>query len=221
MVKRYSEADFKRLERLGLKLGIPIPFVFLKLEVEKEGKILDHYEGRSRTWNRNFYNANLMMITAQAGVATNFGAGYLSLKQTSATVGAIGPGYYFINFTGLVNNSTYGIQVGIGTGAESFEGYVLGTPCVHGTGSNQLVYSAHSAITQSYDSPTKTWTITLKRIMNNNSGSAIVVAESALTWLDGNSLKVMGNRDLLGSTVTVNNGAQLTVQYAITLAFPA
>jgi hypothetical protein len=57
--------------------------------------------------------------------------------------------------------------------------------------------------------------------MNNNSGSAIVVAESALTWLDGNSLKVMGNRDLLGSTVTVNNGAQLTVQYAITLAFPA
>jgi hypothetical protein len=221
MIEKYTEADFKMFRSLSVKLGIPVPFVFIKLEVEKGGRILDRYEERSRTWNRNFWNYGLVDLTNNPIVATNFGAGYLSQKRTDGTVTAVAQGPYNYTLQVGAGVATWGIQVGLGTAAESFEGYVLATPVAHGTGTNQLAFAAISANTQSYDSPSKTWTITLKRLMNNNSAAGIVITETALTHQDSNSRAFVFSRDLLGASVTVNVGAQLTVQYAITLTFPA
>ena len=216
------EADYLELERLSIKLGIPVPQVHLTVEVRKDGKLISSTRQRSRTWNRNFWNYILCQLTSAPGVATDFGAGYLSIKRTTGAVGAIAGTLFNFNCAGLINNSTYGIQVGIGTGAESFEGYVLGTLCAHGSGANQLVYSAHSVLVQSYDAPSKTWTITIKRIFNNNSAADIVIAETALVFnMPNQGTQCMLNRDLLGATQTVAIGAQLTVSYGVTLTFPA
>lgn len=216
------ESDYLKLERLSVKLGIPVPQVHLTVEVRKDGKLISSTRQRSRTWNRNFWNNILCQLTNTPGVATNFDAGYLSIKKTSGAVGAIAGGTWNFLCTGLVNNSTYGILVGIGTDAESFEGYVLSSLCSHGSGANQLVHAAHSALVQSYDAPTKKWTITIKRIFNNNSAADIVIAETALVFnMPNQGTQCMLNRDLLGATQTVAIGAQLTVSYDVTLTFPA
>lgn len=218
----HPEADYIELVQLGAKLGIPVPQVHLKLIVSKDGKIISSYQQRSRTWNRNFWNSILGTITRSDGVVTNFGAGYLSLKNTAAAVPAIGPTGWLGNNAGQVNTSTFGIIVGVGAGAESFEGYVLTTPCANGTGVNQLVYSAHSALVQNYVAGTKTWTVTIKRIMNNNSAADILLTEMALGVSSAvNATIAMLNRDLLAETENVPVGTQLTASYDISLTFPA
>lgn len=217
-----TEEEYRAFQKLGLKLGIPIPMLFLTMKVEKDGEVLSEYTQRSQTWTRNYWNLLLCFVTNSPGVATNFGAGYLSFKNTAAAVAAIAGSNWAITSIGPVNTSTYGIQVGIGGGAENFEGYILGNQCVNGSGSNMLVHAAHSALVQNYDAPSKTWTITVKRLFNNNSGAQIVIAEAALTFqLAATGTNIMVNRDLLGATVNVNNGAQLTTTYLITLTFPA
>lgn len=220
-LKQKPESDYLELERLSVKLGIPVPFTFISLSVEKAGCIISSYRQRSRTWNRNYWNQAICATTRTPGVITNFGAGYLSAKQVPGTVAAISADFMqrFDN-VGIINNSTYGLLAGIGTTAESFEGFALSKPITHGSGSGQLVYAAHSALAQSYVSGTKTWTITIKRLMNNNSGTAIVVAETAIVAMNINGYYYMFCRDLLGSTVSVANGAQLTISYDVSLTFP-
>ena len=216
------EADYLELERLSVKLGIPVPQVHLTVEVRKDGKLISSTRQRSRTTNRNFWNALICMVTDTPGVVTNFGAGYLSFKQVNATVQAVAKAQQTWNAVGAINNSLYGILLGIGTGAESFEGNALGTICGNGTAANQLVYSAHSALAQSYNAGTKVWTITIKRICNNNSAADIVVAETGITWQNTSlGIYIMICRDLLASTQNVAVGAQVTTSYAVTLTFPA
>ncbi|TRZ85018.1 hypothetical protein D4R89_12950 [bacterium] len=216
------ESDYLELERLSIKLGIPVPQVHLSVEVTKDGRIISSHRQRSRTTNRNYWNALLCMVTDTPGVVTDFGAGYLSFKQVNATVQAVTKAQQTWNGVGAINNSIYGILLGIGTGAESFEGNALGTICANGTAANQLVYSAHSALAQSYNAGTKVWTITIKRICNNNSAADIVVAETGLVWQNTSlGIYVMFCRDLLASTQNVAVGAQVTVQYGVTLTFPA
>lgn len=217
-----EEREREELKRLSLKYGFPVPEVFLSLVSEKGGDILEVYQDRSRTWNRNFWNCVLMLMASQPGVVTNFGAGYLSFKKTGGTVDAVNVSTFAPKLQAAVNDSTYGIQVGRGTGAESFEGYVLGTPVVNGTGTNQLVYGAMPNGTQNYNAGTKVWTITYARVFNNNSSAIIGLNEVALTYTGGfGAALTMMNRDLLGATFNVAIGAQLTVTYTITLTFPA
>jgi len=217
-----TEADFREIERLGIKLGIPVPLVHVTVEVSKDGKVTSSTRQRSRSWNRNFWNMLILIATRQDAVATNFGAGYLSVKSTDTTVAAITPFQTWPNPAGAINVSTNGIQAGTGAAAESFEGYALNTICANGTGANQLVYSAASANAQAYVAGTKTWTVTLKRLFNNNSAADILVTETAITGLRVGGTKYdMYCRDLLAATQTVANGGQLTISYDVTLTFPA
>jgi len=212
------EADYLELERLGAKLGIPVPMVHVKVEATNpDGSPGERYEGRSRTFNRNFWNRLLALLSGFGTSGTTFGAGYLTNKNTSgASANHSYSGYiYWINNTG---NYGRGIGVGTGTAAEDFEGYNLSAPISGGSGAGQLVYNTQDPTTESYNSGTKKWSMTLKMILNNNSGGTIVVAETAI--VDG-SLPALICRDLLGSAVSVLNAGQLTVTYTITLTFPA
>lgn len=217
-----EEEKFELFKKIGRELGYAVPEVFISLLSEKGGRKISEYKDRSHTWNRNFWNSNLWFMTGITLPATNFGAGYISFKTTGGTVPAIGVVGNALTCTGIVANNSYGIQVGTGSAAESFEGYALNTIVPHGNASGQLYYQAHSAIVQSYDSGAKKWTITIKRILNNNSGGTITVTESALTFFVSQvgGTYVMANRDLLGASVAVLNGGQLTAQYDLTLTLP-
>jgi len=221
-VKELNEEDYLEIARLGAKLGVPIPLAHVVIDVHDNNTLISHYEQRSRSWNRNFWNLILLIATRSSGVATNFGAGYLSVKSTDTTVSALADFQTWPRPAGDVNISTHGIQAGIGTAAESFEGYVLATLCANGTGANQLVYSAASALVQDYVAGTKTWTVTLKRLFNNNSAADILVTEIAITGIRVGGTKYdMICRDLLAVPQNVAVGLQLTIQYPITLVFPA
>ena len=217
-----TEEEYLEFERLGRKLGIPVTRTFVTLEVTKDGKILDRYHDRSHTWNRNYWNYHLMTPIAILGVATDFGAGYLSFKRVSGSVTATTAANVHLSSRNASANSSFGIVVGTGTGAESFEGYILDTLVAHGTGAGQLSYAAEEATLQNYTSGTKTWDITTRRNFTNSSGGTIVIAETGIyaIFQDLTSQYAMICRDLLGSTVSVAAAAQLAVTYTISLTFP-
>lgn len=216
------EADYIEMARLGTKLGIPVPQMHVEIEVMQNGQIISSHRQRSRTWTRNFWNMCLCYITSTPGVVTNFGAGYLSFKQTNAAVEAVIASSLPYNTLGLVSNAAFGIQAGTGDDAESFESHALETLIAHGTGATQLSYAAHSALAQAYTSGTKTWVITIKRVLTNTSGGAIIISETALTFILSNLTKyLMFNRDLLAATQNVPNNSTATISYDISLVLPA
>jgi hypothetical protein len=198
--------------------------VRIKLNVvNADGSPGDYYEGRSHTWVRNGYNTFIALFSNFTSTGTSYGAGYLSLKDVGGTVrnptwGTSGTDIPLS--VGVINNSLYGIVVGTGTTAESFEHNAMATIVANGSGGGQMAYAAQSATTSAYTAGTKTWDMTMARVMNNNSGGNIVVAETGIQ-ANASALYFLLNRDLLGATVTVNNGAQLTVTYTMSLILPA
>ncbi|MDP2645454.1 MAG: hypothetical protein Q8P24_10975, partial [Desulfobacterales bacterium] len=77
-----------------------------------------------------------------------------------------------------------------------------------------------------YDGPSKTWTNTLTRVINNNSGGTITIAEVGLVLniaaiFSSNNQYILIAREVLGVTQDVLNGEQLTVTQDITLDLSA
>jgi hypothetical protein len=246
-MKNKSEKDYRQLERLGQKLGIPIPMMYLEMEVKMpDGSIVHHHKQRSHTWVRNAYNHLFSQLAGRSAVDSTFGAGLLSIKDTGGTVrysdlSGIAFSNQTINSTqvrwelptatynyGYMSPATsddYGIVVGSGTTAYDFEQYKLTTLIVNGTGAGQLSYAESEANTDSYDVPSKTFTVTLVRYMNNNSGGNVDVNEVGL-YARGTALYGVYNdwcqsRDLLASTITIPTTGQLKTQYTIALVFPS
>lgn len=222
------EADYQELARLGRKLGVPVPELFVTLEVTNaDGSKGDFYHGRARTWNRLFWNYAFGSLACTPNSSATFGSGTLGFKSTGGTVYAASfnsTAQRNWNYGSATATSTTqkGIVVGTSTAAESFEDFALGAICGVGSGSGQLVHNAQSAPTTSYNAGTKTWTCTHVRVFNNNSAGAIVVAETALYPNEViNNTAMMIERTKLPSTVNVAAGSQLTVTYTVTLTFPA
>jgi hypothetical protein len=232
----HPEEDYLEIERLGVKLGIPVPMLHIKVEaINPDGSPGQVYKDRSRTYNRNFWNIIFCNASqAPAGAAT-FGAGFLAVKTTGAAIknssfdlvlGALSPvgvqGFGSTAATAGVDTS--GIVVGTGVIAESFEHITLNTQTLNGVTAGKISYANQSVTAVSYDAGTKTWTATLVRIFNNNSGGTITIAEVGIygsLYIVNNNNSLMFCRDLLGASVAVLNGGQLTVTYTMTLTFPA
>lgn len=226
----HPENDYLEIERLGAKLGIPVPMMHITVEATNpDGSPGEVYNDRSRTYNRNFWNliANLSM-SPPAGTAT-FAAGFLAMKQTGGTIAAqdwqltANNLHTGISNVGVASDTTYGIVVGTGSTAESFEHTALAALTGSGGAAGQMSYAAGTS-SVSYDAGTRVWTGTLARVLNNNSGGTIVVAETGIytvMWTSGTKYYYMTCRDLLGATVSVLDAGQLTVTYTITLTFPA
>lgn len=116
--------------------------------------------------------------------------------------------------TAGVTVSTYGIQVGTSTAAESINDTSLGTQIAHGTSAGQLQYGA-----MTYGAPSTTATTTtfrFTRVFTNGSGGTVTVQEIGLVSSDLNSAsRFLWIRDLTGA-VAVTNGQQITVNYDFT-----
>lgn len=112
--------------------------------------------------------------------------------------------------------STYGIQVGTSTSAESINDVALGTQIAHGTSAGQLQYGSMTFGAPSTTATTTTFRCT--RVFTNGSGGTVTVQEIGLVSGPGvfsGSNKFLLIRDLTGA-VPVNNGQQLTVNYDFT-----
>jgi hypothetical protein len=219
-MKRKND-DFEKFENLSLKLGIPVLSATIAVDSYLNDQLIDRYSDRCHTWNRNMWNWSFA-IAARLPIGTvNFGAGYLSLRRTDASLGGLDANQLTANPIGEIDDSRYGILTGRGDTAESFEGYTLATPITHGTGANQLSHRAQNATLQEYTSATKTWKATLTRLFDNLSGATITITESGIIYgTAAYAYLIMMCRDLLASSVDVMNNGVLSVTYNFTLTFP-
>ena len=234
-----EEKEYEQLKKLGQKFHIPIPEVFLELEVrDKDGKVVQRHKQRSHSWVRNAYSLLFTEMSAVAGYSGN----NLQVKDTAGTVHSQTPegymaGAHSIGYSKMSpgkpavitpwygyrsNADTHGIVVGSGTAAFSFENYALQTLIANGTGAGQLSYvdTALNTVEDVGSVKKCTWI----RYFNNNSGGDIGVNEVGLeaygTLTDDTARKFMMSRDVLASTVTVPNTGQLKVTYIIQLTYP-
>lgn len=219
MIKQ--EEDYLELERLSVKLGVPVPMMHLKVESFYKNERTGLHEGRSHSYVRNFYNYMIGMHSNFLPTGSTYGAGYLTSLEVNGTTKENRSLSVAIDMFGLVNNSNYGILVGIGTGGESFESSNLESKCTHGTGTNQLSYLGATTTTSAYTSGTKTWNQSMVRKMNNNSTADITITETGMIDYNANNGYLLMVRDLLASTVVVSVGGQLTVTYLVSLQFPS
>jgi len=188
-----------------------------------------------------------MMFCQLAGKDTDddtFGAGKLSFKDTD---GALLYGDWGLNIGGAIYNQgvghtstihsvdgtvyyglradvdddTYGIQIGSGTNAESFEDYVLQTRIDSGILAGQISYQASEDNSITYTAGTGVLENSLARYFNNNSGGSINVNEVDLVANTYSATKILMVRDHLISTSTVPDTGQLKAVYTISLTYPA
>jgi len=235
-----KEQQYKELERLSQKLHIPMFETRIRLEVfNKSGNLLTHHQQRGHSWVRSFYN---WLFASHAGknlsdVSPNWGDGFLNVKQTDNTIyGGAGPTVQANNDTwdttargyrAGAGVDTWGILVGSGLNAESFDDYNLQTQIAEGAAAGQLNHAASEAHDVTWTAGTRTMQNDLVRYFNNNSGGAIDVNELVLVCscdrpgVVGGEIPVAVSRDKLGVTVTVPDTGQLKVTYSISIVYPA
>jgi hypothetical protein len=233
MLDQREEAKFDDLKKKCRELGIPSPpEVFIGMQVrDRNNNIIYDDKSRGHSWNRNFYNYMFAVLTdAIGGNVNDWGAGHMSLKTPAGLNYYSNLNIYNRTYEPLAygmldntNSATHGILVGTGTSVFSAEDYKLQTLIAHGNSALQLFYGAMTYPVQVYAGTT--WTNTLTRLFNNNSGGGIIVAEVGIyhrqyVYSVGNIVFCI-ERTKLGAAVTVPNGAQLTVHYDISMDFAA
>jgi len=226
---------WEQFEKLAQELHVPFPKTFITLEVfDKEGRLIHKHKQRGHSWTRNAYNILFCQLDAKNPSDNTFAAGKLSLKDTGGNIrySTTKPINYYYNYSldttgtygylAAAGLATYGILVGSGTNAESFENYVLQTLIANGSAGGQLAYSASELHSISYAGTTLK--DTLIRYFNNNSGGSVSVNEVALVaYIDiaNMAYRILVSRDKLDSTVTVPDTGQLKVTYEISLVYPS
>jgi len=242
-----SERDYRKLEKLGAKLGIPISQCFVETEVTMpDGKVIRN-KTRSHTLKRNAYNLLFGVMSNKNPTDVTYGAGLLSLKDTAGNIqhgsyiaiaggigyngaqpaeGDIPSNYYFSGgYLTDIGDDTRGIMTGTDDTAETFEDFQLIAQVHHGNASGQLVYNAMSTHTIAYDSGSLTLSDTIYRFFNNNSGAPITVKEvgiaSRLVIAYNNAALFLLTRDVLVTPVLVPDSGQLKVSYTNSLVYPA
>ena len=232
-----EEKDYRKLARLGWRLGIPAIEAFLELEVlDGDGRVVHSSRQRSHSWVRNTYN----LLFCQAAVVENATGSGLQLIDTGGVTrsgsgtqpasgwSSSGTGnqrIYVSSGYGLLAGSgidTFGIIVGTGAGLESFENYALASKIAAGNGAGQLAYSAMEAPLVTNEGTTKkaTWA----RYFNNNSGALVMVNEVGICAFgtnDSSGLYMLLCRDLVSSGIGVPNTGQLKVTYIVQLTYPS
>jgi hypothetical protein len=228
MLNPIEEAKFAELRDKCRDLKVPAPpQIMIGLKVhDRDGVLVFDDVQRGHSWTRNFYNALAMRAMFVVPVNTNFGAGYISAKETNGSINGTysqlllqADKLHSVNFYSSPAGYAQGIVVGTGDTAFNVEQYALAAIIPHGTGAGQFSYVAGNAVVQTYAS--KVWKAIYSRVMNNNSGGSITVKEAGIYPNFSSSITWMLERSVLAPTVPVPNGAQLTVTYEISMDFSA
>jgi hypothetical protein len=225
--------ELQDLNDTASRLHVPAPPVlFMNLKLEDEsGNAVHNTLYKCNSYTRNFHNLLAAAFLPSLASGT-FGAGALSIKNTAGTTKTVTTktnssfAASVSKWESTAADATYGIIVGTGTNAESFEDFALQTPIATGTGSGQLSYQATvvgGSGTATYTAGTKKWAQTISRIFNNNSGGSITVNEIALAYVNpiGATEYFVFDRTKLGAGVAVANSYKLTVTYTVEYTMPA
>jgi hypothetical protein len=218
----------------------------VKIEVkviDKNGKIIKVHKQRSHSFVSNFLSIlTTTLASSFAQSITNTTYGYF-FRLTNGNYAEYSAYAYqtntILNLNDSANDSTYGIVVGSGTTPPTPNDYILGNPITNGTGSGQLVYSAHTINPKQVSNGssnfytvsstpssgllpvsgnTTSWQIS--RQFTNQSGASITVSEVGLiTEISTGSGTVFAllAHDLLSSPVTVPNLSILQITYTISV----
>ncbi len=230
-----KDKELAELIKLGKRLGVPIIQAFLELEVrDNQGKVIARHRQRSHSWVRNAYNQLVSQLMGINCLDVTFGAGKITLKETDGNICSFARcisiagstsdpeavGYAYRAGAGI---DTFGILVGSGVTAETFEDWFLDTQIANGVGAGQLSYVEADAPVKEYTPATKVYQVKHIRYFNNNSGESIDVKEIGLvTSGDVGGVRVwMNARDLLPSPVAVPDTGQLKVTYTLEITYPA
>jgi hypothetical protein len=198
--------------QLATELGYPALKNYYNIQTFNKNGRLDDETSRtmSRSMLRNQWNCMLMQMSACYMVLQlTFGSGYLSYKNTSGSTQST-----VIERPILIGNTiaqaAYGLIVGRGNTAVTFNDYKLQTACSEGTGANQLNYAAGLALTKTWSAVNKEFTIQYIRYANNNSAGNIDLVESGVVANWGQGYLII--RDVF-ATKTVNIGGQVKITY--------
>ncbi len=140
-----------------------------------------------------------------------------NVKDTGGTNRTVGAATSNFVADSPLATDTFGIIVGTGTGAESIDDYQLGTKIAHGSSSSQLWYN-QGGYTEPIEYPSNTYSYIFNRMFTNISGGSITINEIA--WYakaTATPYYFCVIRDLLGSGVSISNGASKIVQYKISI----
>jgi len=233
--------EYDEFFEMGKEFHVPVLDPWLEIEVIKNGIVVDHYKDRSHSWNRNAYNwmmSQLGSVDINGGAV--FDAGYINIKNTAGSVQNLSTGVALqypttdsYGYKGAAADITVGIVVGSGLGAESFNGYVLGSPIPHGASANTLAYNQSNTPTLAWASGTLTWASSIVRYLNNNSGGTVTVNEVGLYMGGGYSWRnvfgsqftkyiTMVNRDnISASPISCDDASQLRLTYSVSLVYPS
>jgi hypothetical protein len=232
MMRRFiDEIQGWLLKRASLQLHVPHIAMYLDIEVKMpDGEITEHRHQRSKSFVRNAYNLFFHTIAGYPMSDGTWGDGYVNMKNTGGSLssGAYrgfcfstdGNGQGFLS-PGSAND--FGIVVGTGTGAESFDSHALGTKIAVGNGTGQLYTLRSEDPVDSYIGLTKKRT--LVRYFNNNSGAAISLGEIGLIGrvITGgdSSMYALFSRDIISPAVDIYDKAQLKITYVVSLVYPS
>ena len=232
MIRRFvDEIQGWLLKKSSLQLHVPHMAMYLDIEVRRPGgEITEHRHQRSKSLVRNAYNLFFHTIASYPMSDATWGDGYVNMKNTGGSLssgayrgfcfGADSNGQGFLS-PGSAND--FGIVVGTGTGAESFDGYALNSKIAVGNGAGQLYTLKSEDPVDSYASLTQKRT--LVRYFNNNSGATISLGEIGLIGriitAGDSSMYALFSRDLITPVVDILDKAQLKVTYTISLVYPS
>ena len=221
MLNPQEEAKREQLKAKCREMKVvPPPDIFIGLQVHKDNKLLFDDIQRGHSWTRNYWNYIYGKTSNCDTTSDAFGVGYISNKDTNGTLWYSQFPILYIPGTILTGsaNTLGGISVGTGTSAFDVEQYALNALITSGSSAGKLYYNACAVASTTYAD--KKWTIVGRRVFNNNSGGSIVVAETGIC-ASYNGVYWLLERSLLSPTVTVPDGAQLTVTYTIVDDFSA
>jgi hypothetical protein len=174
--------------------------VFVELELrDKEGKLLRKRRFKSKTWVRNF----IAILNRQMG-------GDALQQETNGSQGS----WPSLQANAGQNDDRFGIQVGTGSDAWTYDQYKLQSQIYHGTSSGKMMYGACSV--SSLVSITNGLKYVVSRVFTNGTPDTITVREIGLTaWRPDWGPAIMISRDILSPSIDVPAGSSLTVRYII------
>jgi hypothetical protein len=236
-----DEEEWEEFRNLGVELGIPIPEVHLKIDLQNPGEETQTVcNRRSRSFVRNFYNCMYFpyAFSGQGSLplvspAKIYGSDGLALKDIGGVVADVAANVSFqfssgdiLSWTNTLNDRTRGIVVGTSNSPETFEDFRLGAI------DESMSYVGQVLLPPVWDRTTQTWSTVTSRVFNNNTGSTVTIRETGIyadvvtyqtvifSSITNVSPTAMLLRDVLSAEINILNGGQLTTSYTWSMVFP-
>jgi len=161
---------------------------------------------------------NFAMLFARHQIARN--TTNLELYDATGTLvsaSSYGSADGAFGFVGDIGESTRGIIVGTGTGAEAFNTYALGTQIAHGTNTGELFHYESTVSSFDFSNIDNMAYFSLSRSYKNKSGASVNIAEVGLSsnaTIGATNFTYLFDRRVLGTEIAVADNESVTVTWA-------